>query len=668
MKRIFVRSFVQKRNFQFSNKLFNVNENTNYLKKKIEVLETELKLQDQSFLTEQGKQGSTKGYKLMQELVDCYIKDGQLDPATNICAELYRRTKKLYGERHIMMIDVYYQTAHVSFYTGFYHQAYNDYVEIIEIKKNAISTGVKVENLKKDEEIVNFLSYISEYFQNIQLTDSEKKDLHFDDPTVPLSKLLSFYPVEKRYNITKVFLSKKVNQENVTDIVDENSLLKVQNLFLLNRKLAILHMRSKKLDDAISYFEVAHKHCLEAYGKYHPVLGSFLADYAEAICQSDPTTSERFAKHATVIFSKVSPEKLNENPEFELQIAKACMTLVYIYMRIDPSETIKYIQIAIQIFARIHGKNSVQWKSTAIHMANLLIQNDEGDKALEFLDKEVWPMIKDTDELKAKTTFFSAKAFYYVHNQQYSLAKNYFYKCLELMKTFEPPEQIEACYLEITQCYYSLKDQKGVLALIDQRLASITQSTKVFENQYRTIREKVMKGLWLDQESDSLYNNTIAEELRKWKLENLHLGVSHKDQEEEMFFFQKHLVEKCNKDPELRKILENRKLTKNDVEELIVSLRDKYGPEIVNRQVEERIRIMAKAPHHVQDLMRLKEELEHAHNMKDPKFAELWRKHHVDDTFKGRNTSMASKEEIVKFMEEMRKKEGGGPGTIPPKQ
>jgi tetratricopeptide (TPR) repeat protein len=254
----------------------------------------------------------------------------------------------------------------------------NDIFEVIKIKKAALSTGVKTDYLTEIK-ICNFLQSFVLYLDKIELIE---KDLEY----LKITKKDSLEDIMNNYQNGSIeilllhklkILNKKVDKINTFDEIEKVLPLE----YILNRRIGLLYENTKRYDLAVIYYKKTHRISIELFGKNSTEVASVLSDLTNSYFNvGDYSSAITYGKIASVIFSKISNIELQNDPEYELKIAKSLSTLGKVYQFTNPKESIKVMLPCLEILEKIETKKSEEWINNAfitIHVFDSLNHSDQ---------------------------------------------------------------------------------------------------------------------------------------------------------------------------------------------------------------------------------------------------------------------------------------------------
>eukprot|EP01080_Neovahlkampfia_damariscottae_P004301 gene4301-7657_t len=566
----------KKQVFQLFNRIhtsnFNLNLEKEVILNKIKVNASEILVYNKTAKLKD-PESSKKVYAKLKETAELYFRIQDFENSKKFLDRVIEITIKNSGEKHINLIDLYEQSARNNLFLNNFDDCYNDLSEIISIK-NAVK-DLEIENLSfdtsKDEKAIHLLMFLITYFQNINLNEQNQIDLHLNDSTKSLEQIVEEFSVEKRFKVAKEILTSKLKEIDLgeSDYQKEN----FQKYIIINRKLGSLHDEKGFKKEASEYYNEAYKYSKELYGKSSPISGMILVDISETLVNINKYESRDLAKEAIVIFSKLDKETIEENPHYEIKIAKAMKILGQIYLHMKPEESYSYLKNSSVITERLEGKENLNWIETSyslMHSLDLLSKKRES----EFLRKEIEEVVfKFESDNEIMAAYYENFGIHFLRNDQLIFANQFFEKSFHLYDKMKDILQREKMRLYMSLLLQKKGEKEKSAEMLNESISILKN-----ENLDESIISKEIKQ-WSEILGDDILDSSDKDHeldqihlkyLREFKFENFQKGTTFQSSTQENEAFELYLKQHTKDDKQYQKLVASYEPT-NDVQEQVLA-------------------------------------------------------------------------------------------------
>ncbi|EFC39272.1 hypothetical protein NAEGRDRAFT_59311 [Naegleria gruberi] len=303
------------------------------------------------------------------------------------------------GENHISMFKLREKLALIHFYNNNMIEALKEVHNMYFMAYNLVEAHDDRFPLVKDcIYSINYVSFYIDFFYGV-FSNSEMKNSLFKLYTngtelssqLTLTSLASQFPEWRRYEMAERFLYDKLKkEENVLAKLtltsyksDTKAEIRKQkdSIFEIIKRVAQLFESERRIKLAILQYEKALTKAISFYGKNSIQVGEVLSPLS-SLCNLAEKYEQglSYAKRACVLLNAI-PDKLNKkNPEYEVKLAKALITIGEIHSNAAknlPPDDIqpyidaeKYISAGMNIVDKHYGRDNPVWILAAYSLAS----------------------------------------------------------------------------------------------------------------------------------------------------------------------------------------------------------------------------------------------------------------------------------------------------------
>nr|CAG4713922.1 unnamed protein product [Naegleria fowleri] len=335
--------------------------------------------------------------KYYHKMIDLLMDAKDLEQATTETEYCIQISVDLLGENHINVYRMREKLALIHFYSHRYLEALKELHSMYFVAYNLAEANEEHLTLVKDSAYaLNYVTFFTDYFYGVFSQEELNSILRIYisntelSSKITLTSLAKQFPDWKRYEMADKFIIDKLKREEnklsslslvsyKTDVKSE--IRKQQDLiFDLLKRQGFLYESEKRVQLAFHQYERTLTKAMTFYGKNSIQVGETLVSLAAMGSLAEKfETSLSYAKRACVLLNAIPESITKKNPEYEVKLGKALVTIGEIYSNgakdLPASEILpyleaeKFISSGMNIIDKHYGRDNPTWILAAYSLA-----------------------------------------------------------------------------------------------------------------------------------------------------------------------------------------------------------------------------------------------------------------------------------------------------------